>query len=206
MLTFLGASAKARPEEITPTCFDQAAIVHIEGYLLFNLDLILSVLKAARQAGAVISLDLASFNVVEQARDILPDLIDEFIDILIANEDEAFAFTGKKDESQALHALARGVSLAILKLGPRGSLIGSNSSVVPVKPVGDGHALDTTGAGDLWASGFLYGLVQNRPLQQCGELGSLCGYEVCQVMGAHIPDERWKFIRAQMEAQWQQNV
>ena len=208
MLTFLGASAEARPDEITPACFDQAAIVHIEGYLLFNRDLILSVLKAARKAGSLVSLDLASFNVVEQAGGFLHDLVAEYIDILIANEDEALAYTGKKDEGETLEALKQNVDLAVLKLGPRGSLIGCNSTVVDVQACGDGKAkaLDTTGAGDLWASGFLYGLVGNRPLQMCGELGSLCGYEVCQVMGAHIPDEQWDKIHKKMEMQWPQNV
>lgn len=202
MLTFLGASAEARPEEITSACFDQAAIVHIEGYLLFNQALMLGVLKAARQAGARICLDLASFNVVEQARVFLHDLVAEYVDILIANEDEALAYTGEKDEHKALAALRQGVDLAVLKLGPRGSLVGCDATVVPVAPFGEGQALDTTGAGDLWASGFLYGLVGNRPLAQCGALGSRCGYEVCQVMGAHIPDDRWQVIRNDMEVQW----
>ena len=206
MLTFLGASAEARPEEITPACFTQAAVVHIEGYLLFNRELILSVLDAARQAGAKISLDLASFNVVEQSSDFLHDLVAEYVDILIANEDEAYAYTGKRDPAETLEALKRGVDLAVLKLGPSGSLIGVDSTAAAVQAFGNGRALDTTGAGDLWASGFLYGLVNNRPLRQCGELGSLCGYEVCQVMGAHIPDERWEAIRTKMEAKWPQNV
>jgi sugar/nucleoside kinase (ribokinase family) len=168
--------------------------------------LILSVLEAARQAGAKISLDLASFNVVEQSSDFLHDLVAEYIDILIANEDEAYAYTGKRDPAETLEALKRGVDLAVLKLGPNGSLIGVDSTAAAVQAFGNGRALDTTGAGDLWASGFLYGLVNNRPLQQCGELGSLCGYEVCQVMGAHIPDERWEAIRTKMEAKWPQNV
>ncbi len=206
MLTFLGASAEARSEEITLECFDQAAVVHIEGYLLFNQELILSILKAARQAGALISLDLASFNVVEQAGGFLHDLVNEYIDILIANEDEAAAYTGKKDAHETLEALKQGVDLAVLKLGARGSLIGYNSSAVSVRACGDGRALDTTGAGDLWAAGFLYGLVGKRTLQVCGEIGSLCGYQVCQVMGAHIPDEDWEKIRTRMEMQWPQNA
>ena len=94
MLTFLGASAEARPEDIKATHFQNAAIVHIEGYLLFNPDLMLSVLKAAKKAGALVSLDLASFNVVEQSRDTLPALVADYVDILIANEDEARAYAG----------------------------------------------------------------------------------------------------------------
>ncbi|MDA8142029.1 MAG: adenosine kinase [Desulfobacteraceae bacterium] len=206
MLTYLGASAETRPDEISPECFQDAAIVHIEGYLLFNPDLILAVLNAAQQAGAVISLDLASFNVVEEARGILPDLIRQYVDILIANEDEAFAYTRSKSESDSLRALSADANLAILKLGARGSLVAHDGRFLSAKAKGDGQAIDTTGAGDLWASGFLYGLSKRLPLEQCMDLGSVCGYEVCQVMGATIPDERWKAIHNYMEAQWPKNV
>ncbi|MBI5063990.1 MAG: adenosine kinase [Desulfatitalea sp.] len=202
MFTFLGASAEARPEEMTAGCFEQAAVVHIEGYLLFNRELLGAVVKAARQAGALISLDLASFNVVTEAKDILPDLIAESVDILIANEDEAAAYTGTRDEAEALRMLAAHVDLAVLKIGARGSLVAHAGQVMRFAAKGDGGAVDTTGAGDLWASGFLYGLVNRRPLAQCGELASMCGFEVCQVMGASIPDQRWMAIQNYMEAQW----
>ena len=199
MFTFLGASAEARPEEMTTACFEDAAIVHIEGYLLFNPDLIKAALRAARDAGALISLDLASFNVVEEAGDILAELISEYVDILLANEDESYAYTGTRDESRAVKKLVADVDLAVLKLGARGSLIATNGDVLPVKALGDGQALDTTGAGDLWASGFLYGLVNRMPLDRCGKIGSMCGYEVCQVMGANLPEERWSGIRKEVE-------
>lgn len=201
MLTYLGASAETRPEDINPTLFEEAAIVHIEGYLLFNPDLMLSVLKAAKTAGALVSLDLASYNVVEEARGILSDLVADYVDILIANEDETRAYTGDvKDENRALSLLAQDVDVAVLKLGPRGSLISCDQKQVAVSALGDGTAVDTTGAGDLWASGFLYGLVNRLPLQQCGKLGSKCGFEVCQVIGAAIPDQRWHLIRKMVEA------
>lgn len=202
MFTYLGASAEARPDEIAPDCFEGAAIVHIEGYLLFNRDLMTAVLKSAQQAGALISLDLASFNVVEGAKDILPDLISRYVNILLANEDEAFAYTGIKDELEAIRILAANVDLAVLKIGARGSLIAHGGQVLAVKAKGDGRAVDTTGAGDLWASGFLFGLVNHMPLAQCADLASLCGYEVCQVLGANIPDERWAAMRNYMEVQW----
>jgi sugar/nucleoside kinase (ribokinase family) len=196
MFTFLGASSETRPHEITPACFEQAAIVHVEGYLLFNRDLITAVFKAAKDAGALISLDLASFNVVEECRDILPDLIVEFVDILIANEDEARAYSGSSDEGQALQSLAAVSDLAVLKLGERGSVISHADHILRIQAHGNGaRAVDTTGAGDLWAAGFLFGLINRMPLARCGELGALCGYEVCQVVGAHISDQRWETIK-----------
>jgi sugar/nucleoside kinase (ribokinase family) len=195
MFTYLGASAETRPEEISITCFEDAAIVHVEGYLLFNPDLIQAVLHAARAAGAKISLDLASFTVVEESKELLARLIERYVDILIANEDEAEAFCGIRDERLALEALSRNAEIAVLKVGARGSYISHGGKVIVVNPKGDGSARDTTGAGDLWAAGFLFGLVEGYPLEKCGELGSACGYEVCQVIGANIPDDGWRRIR-----------
>ncbi|MCP4693382.1 MAG: adenosine kinase, partial [Desulfobacterales bacterium] len=133
-------------------------------------------------------------NVVEEARELLDDLVKEYVDILIANEDEALAFTGFSDEAEALEALGRDVSIAVLKVGARGSYIRGGGETVRVEPRGDGGAADTTGAGDLWAAGFLYGLVNGMDLAKSGALGSACGYEVCQVIGAQIPGEGWRRI------------
>lgn len=195
MFTFLGASSETNPAEITADLFTDAALVHLEGYLLFNHDLIIAALAAAKKAGARISLDLASFTVVEAERELLGSICEEYVDILIANEDEARTFTGVADESQALAALATKASCAVLKLGKRGSLIAHNGQTVQVAPVGSNAPVDTTGAGDLWAAGFLYGLVHGMTLEQAGKLGSACGYEVCQVIGAQIPDAGWERIR-----------
>ncbi|MFH1760493.1 MAG: PfkB family carbohydrate kinase, partial [bacterium] len=144
---------------------------------------------------ALISLDLASFTVVEESKDFLEKIVDDYVDILIANEDEAFAFTGQSDELQALDALSERAEIAILKLGERGSYICRKGKRFRVEPKGSGSAIDTTGAGDLWAAGFLFGFVNGFPLENCGELGSACGYEVCQVVGANIPDEGWQRIK-----------
>ncbi len=195
MFTYLGASAEMTREEITPEQFDGAGIVHVEGYLLFNHDLIKTVMEQATAAGAMISLDLASFTVVEASQEYLGELVDQYVDILLANEDEARAFTGLDDESKALQALAERSEYAVLKIGKRGSLVAHGGEVISVAPIGDGSAVDTTGAGDLWASGFLYGLVHGLPMAACGALGSACGYEVCQISGASIPEDGWVRIR-----------
>jgi sugar/nucleoside kinase (ribokinase family) len=197
MFTYLGASAETKPEEITVSCFQGAAVVHIEGYLVFNRDLILTIMDAAKQAGALVSLDLASFTVVESAQKFLESIVDEFVDILIANEDEARAFTGYSEDEQAISALSKKAAIAVLKVGKRGSYISQKGSVLKIEPQGTRRATDTTGAGDLWASGFLYGLVNDYSFDKCGELGSLCGYEVCQVVGTKIPAAGWQRIKKQ---------
>ena len=98
MLTHLGASAELDPEDISADVFKDAAVVHVEGYLLFNTALITWVLSQAKAAGALVSLDLSSANVVEESMELLTELVDRYVDILIANEDEAFAYTKIENE------------------------------------------------------------------------------------------------------------
>jgi len=195
MFTYLGASAELHPDEVTEKSFENCAMVFIEGYLLFNRDLIKKALECAKKAGAVIVLDLASYTVVESSKDILEDLISEYVDILIANEDEARSFTGVNDEKESLKIFSKKVDIAVIKIGKRGSLINYEDKTYHIEPMGDGSAVDTTGAGDLWASGFLYGIVNGFDINKSGKIASACGYEVCQVDGAVIPEAGWDRIR-----------
>jgi len=194
MFTYLGASAEIQPEDISPAWFEDAAIVHVEGYLLFNPDLIRAAVAAAKTAGARVSLDLASFTVVEEAGPLLKELADAYVDILIANEDEARAFTGYTDERRAVQALSEKADIAVVKVGARGSYISRGGETIAVDAMGNGRVVDTTGAGDLWAAGFLYGLVQGMSLKKSAQLGSACGWEVCRVVGANIPEQGWERI------------
>lgn len=200
MLTCLGASSEIEPEEIGDSCFHGAAVVHLEGYLLFNEMLVMKFLDLAKASGARISLDLSSFTVVEASKKILDTIVDHYVDILIANEDEARAFTGHEDENMMIESLSTRAEIAVLKVGKRGSFIANQGKTLQVDALGDGSAIDTTGAGDLWASGFLFGLVSGYPLEKCGRIASACGYEVCQVVGASIPDEGWERIRRLIDA------
>ncbi len=195
MLTYLGASSEMRPDEVSPAAFRECAVALIEGYLVYNRDLFLHAMQSAHEAGARIALDLASFTVVEENHRVLKSIVDRYVDILIANEDEARAFTEQKDETAALGMLTAQAEMAVVKLGARGSLIGVGDHIINIPAHGEGAVIDTTGAGDLWASGFLYGLVEGLPLVQCGQLASACGFEVCRVVGASIPEEGWQRIR-----------
>ncbi len=194
MFTCLGASTELNPETITPALFQDTAIAVIEGYLLFNPDLMTVCLESAGKAGALIALDLASFEVVEATKPLLEEIVETHVDILIANEDEARAYTGHGDEAMALKVLARQVPLAVLKKGARGSCLAHEGRIVEIAPETGNPAMDTTGAGDLWAAGFLFGLAHGFSLEESGRLGSLLGYEVCQVVGAHIPEAGWHRI------------
>ncbi|MEJ2641553.1 MAG: adenosine kinase [Desulfosarcinaceae bacterium] len=199
MFTYLGASAQTLPKEIETDHFEGAAVAHVEGYLLHNPELLEAALALAKRAGAMVSLDLASYNVVVDALPAITRLVEKYVDLLIANEDEAEAFTGQKDEMKALDAMGEKASLAALKVGARGSFIAHDGAVTKVAPRKGAVPIDTTGAGDLWAAGFLYGLVNGLSLERCGDLASVCGYEVCQVIGANIPDDGWDRIKKSTE-------
>jgi sugar/nucleoside kinase (ribokinase family) len=196
MFTYLGASTEMEPARITSSLFADTAITMVEGYLLFNPELMMAAVHAAKKAGSMIALDLASFEVVNACREILDDLIRDHVDILIANEDEAEAFTGYTDEKNALQALSAHVTYGVLKLGKRGSVISFNNRTTRIDAVSGKAAKDTTGAGDLWAAGFLFGIANGFSIEKSGELASACGYEVCQVIGAQIPEQGWERIRA----------
>jgi len=195
MFTFLGASTELDPESITPGLFQKTAISMIEGYLLFNRTLMSAALKAAKEAGSLIALDLASFEVVNASKDILFDLVRDHVDILIANEDEARAYTGYKNEKKAVEALSQDVTYAVLKVGAKGSYVSYQNKIIKIPAQKGLPPIDTTGAGDLWAAGFLFGIAHGFSIEKSGRIASACGYEVCRVMGAHIPEEAWLRIR-----------
>lgn len=192
MFTHLGAAGNFHPHYLSPEDFKDAGIVYIEGYLLFNEPVTRKVIEFAKASGAKIALDLASFQVVEACRGLMSDLIRNSVDIVLANEDEAKAFTGKNEED-SLKYFSDIVDISVVKLGARGALIkqGSNKYTIGAKNV---KAIDTTGAGDLWAAGFLYGLVSGYDLHRAGLLGATVASEVVTVVGAHISDEGWNRI------------
>ncbi len=123
MFTYLGASSTITPEEIEDRFFKDVYLVHIEGYLLFNPAIMAAVLEKAKRFKALISLDLASYTVVEASKDLLCDIVDQYVDILIANEEEAKAYTGFLDENKAISALAKEANIAVLKVGGKEAIL-----------------------------------------------------------------------------------
>jgi sugar/nucleoside kinase (ribokinase family) len=206
--TFLGAAIELSADHLfpqnenseilntNPSIFKGYSYFHIEGYLVQNHELILQAVKLAREHGLLVSLDMASYNVVEANKEFLLSIISEYVDIVFANEDEARALTGLEPE-KALHELSRMVGIAVVKTGSSGSLVKSGSEVHTIGVI-EVNPIDTTGAGDLYASGFLYGLSTGMPLKECGELGALLAGNVIEFMGSKMSADRWTQIREQM--------
>ena len=193
MWTYLGASDFLASEDFVPALYDGVGLLYAEGYRAFNADCFKKSFTLARSLGVETALDFSSFGVVEACRKTFDELFaDKMIDIIIANEDEAFAYAGVKEEA-ALDVLAKKAHVAVVKIGKRGALIAGDGKVVRVQ-AGPAKAIDTTGAGDLWASGFLYGYMNGWDMERSGNLGSVVSNEVVQVMGAQIPEDGWKRI------------
>ncbi len=190
--TYLGAAVELVPEDLKSVNFKDFDLLHIEGYLVQNTSLVEASMKLAKEKKLTISLDLASFNVVETYHDFLSTIIPDYVDIVFANEEEAKAYTGK-DPFDALNLIAEQCSIAIVKTGKEGSLIqaGKKNVKIDAIPV---NALDTTGAGDQYAAGFLHGYANKLDLNKCGTLGALLAGTVIENYGARIPGKLWEKV------------
>ena len=198
MGTFLGPAATLTPDEITTEMLSAYHTIYIEGYLLVNEALVRQTMKRARAMGLQVALDLSNFNIVNAFRGLLEELIPQYVNILFSNESEAEAFTGRPAH-EALQELARLVDVAVVTVGKEGALVCGGGETVAV-PASGGKPVDTTGAGDHFAAGFLYGRSQNATLEQSARIGSLLAGHVIGVVGAEIPADRWADIRADVRA------
>ncbi len=190
--TYLGASLELSKEHVTPEKFEGWDMLYVEGYLVSNPTMLNHALKTADDKGMDIAIDLASYNVVSDNREYLLDIIRNRADIVFANEEEARALTGK-DPEEALGFIAGMCDIAVVKTGKKGSLAKHGDLTVRIAPV-EANVIDTTGAGDMFAAGFLWGLINGMALQQCGNLGSLLAANIIEVMGAKMDVARWEKI------------
>lgn len=195
--TYLGAAVEVGPEDLRPEQFQGYDILHIEGYLVFNEALIETAVKMAKERNMTVSLDLASYNVVEAKLEFLRELTKQYVDIVFANEEEAKAFTGKEPE-EALDEIAEMCSIAVVKIGKKGALVKCDTEKVIIGAI-PANVIDTTGAGDLYAAGFLYGFANGLSLKTCGEFGALLAGKVIEVIGAKIAPETWELIRKEIK-------
>ena len=188
---YLGAALDLVPDDLTIEQFIGHDYFHIEGYLVQNQDLVRRAVELAREAGCTISIDLASYNVVESNNAFLHDIIENYVDIVFANETEAQAFTKLKDPHESLVEIAKLCDIAIVKVGKTGSWIRSGDEEAFIEPW-PAKAIDATGAGDTYAAGFIYAHAMGMPLKACGETGSIIAAKVVEVIGTKIDIPRWR--------------
>ena len=191
--THLGAATELMAGELTNDLFRGYNILYLEGYLIFNLPLIEEACRLAKENKMCVALDLASYNVVIDMLPALKKIVTEYVDIVFANEEEARAFTGL-GPVEALDELSKKCHIAVVKTGPDGSWIKCGDEVIKVDAL-KVNAVDTTGAGDLYAAGFLYGYSNGFGLDKCGMFGSILAGKVIEIIGARMPQEKWDEAR-----------
>ncbi len=196
--THLGAAVELAPEDIQSAFFSRYNILYIEGYLINDPGLVDKVCRIARANGMQIALDLASYNVVEANISNFNNFIDNYTDIIFANEEEAAALTGL-EPLEALKEIGKRCNITIIKTGEKGSLIKRGDEIIrigslPVK------CIDTTGAGDLYAAGFLYGYANDLSLEKCGLISALLAGRVIETIGARIELSRWLSLREEVSS------
>ena len=198
--TYLGAAALLQAEEIKPEMFRGYELLHIEGYLVQNHELIEKICQTAKQEGLTLSIDLASYNVINADLPFFRHLVEDYIDIVFANEEECAAYTGTTDPYEGLQRIAEHCMLAVVKLGSKGAVAMWGASSAQNGQKAEAPALkvsvtDTTAAGDFFAGGFLYALCTGASLEKCLQTGALLSGYVIQVIGTRLSDKAWQEIR-----------
>lgn len=191
--TYLGAAADMHAEDIRKEAFIGYDIFHIEGYLVQDNELIEKAIRLAKESGCMVSLDLASYNVVNENHCFLKELIRKYVDIVFANEDESFAYTHLNPE-ESVKAIAGQCDIAVVKVGKRGSYVQQGDQMSHIGAVST-QCLDSTGAGDLYAGGFLHALADGFDIRRCAEIGTIAAGRVVEIVGTKLSDENWDEIR-----------
>ena len=191
--TYLGAAVEMTASDLNENLFEGYGYFHIEGYLVQNHELIERAVEIAKKKNLKVSLDMASYNVVEDNLQFLQNLLKNYVDIVFANEEEAKAFTGKSPE-ESLDIFADICEIAIVKTGKTGSMVKKGSTVYNIGAI-DAKPVDTTGAGDMYAAGFIYGLINKLSLDKCGMAGSVLAGKVIEVIGPKLDPTRWNESR-----------
>ena len=200
MRTDLGAAMTLSPDEISPADFAECRHTHMEGYLVFNEALADAVLSSARTAGCTVSVDLASFEVINATRPWIFKQLASGIDIVFANEDEIRALF--EDEDSPYDVLAKRLAdhgvIAAVKVGKDGAWIAQGDELHRIEPVVVDSVIDTNGAGDSWAAGFLASHLRGKSLAESGRIASHVGAETVQHLGPIIPDDRFAALQARL--------
>ena len=187
MNTFLGAAGEIHSDDVDTRLIQNAQIFYGEGYM-WDLEVTKAALRhafaAARAAGTKIAFTLSDVFCVERSRAEYLAMIRDDFDILFCNHDEALALYPGKSFDEVLALLQGQCEVIAITCGAKGSIILTPSERIEVKPIWVTEVVDTTGAGDLYAAGFLYGFTRGLPLTECGRLGSACASDIITHLGA----------------------
>lgn len=191
--TYLGAAELLKPDDLEEEFFIGTQWVHVEGYSLSIPEITRHAIQQAKKAQALVSLDLASHETVTQHYTELMEILALRPTLIFCNEDEAIAFS-LDSAAAGCRMLKEYCEVAVVSLGTKGCLVGSKDGIEAF-PAYPAKALDTTGAGDFFSSGFIHGYMSKHPLAKCAHYGAILGNAVVQGVGAEIPSSLLANVR-----------
>ena len=187
MCTYLGASVEFEPSDLNYNSIHQSKYLYLEGYL-WDSDLakkaFINAAQIAKRSDTKIVLSLSDSFCVDRHRESFLDLIKDYVDILFCNESELKSLFKEKYLEDCKKYISSICDLSIVTIGKDGSLIINQNKIEKIKSVTSGKVIDTTGAGDIYAGGFLHGLINNYPLKICGNFGSICAGHIITQLGS----------------------
>ena len=187
MCTYLGASVEFDPKDVNYNSIKNSKYLYLEGYLWDSSlakDAFLKASKIAKESNTKIILSLSDSFCVDRHRESFLELINNYIDVVFCNESEMLSLFKKNNLQSCKESISSICELVIITLGSKGSLIINKEESKEIKPLLLGKIIDTTGAGDLYAGGFIHGLINNYSLQKCGEIGSICSGHIITQLGS----------------------
>ncbi len=189
--TYLGSSLHLPNETLSPDLFKTVQLVHFDGYVIdeFSFDFVEKAMKLAKDSGAKVSIDLGCARVATTHREEVLHLLQNYVDVVFGNESEVEALL-KKPASEGCALLSKYCPVAVTLKGDQGACISSQGKMF-LSPASEAIVIDTTGAGDLFASGFLHGYLKGYSLEDCAWIGNLLGGTIVSVVGAEIPEAIW---------------
>ncbi len=195
----LGANVHFGKEDIPEEDIAKSKVLHLEGYQLEGetKESIMHALELAKRYGTKISLDLSDPGVIQRNKFLLWDIIKQYKPILFVNEIEAKELTGL-NEQEAAREIAKYTDIAIIKMGAQGSWIAHHGTITKIDAL-PAQAIDTTGAGDTYAAGFLYGYTHNWPVEKAGKLGSSLAAKVVEQKGVKLKHLNFVEIKKKIE-------
>ncbi len=198
MCTYLGASIEFEPKDIDFSVIKESKYLYLEGYLWDSELAKNAFLKAARIAklsNTKIILSLSDSFCVDRHRESFLELIDNYVDIVFCNESEVLSLLKKDKLADCQGDLSSLCELVVVTLGSKGSIIVNKHAIEVIKSTTIGKIIDTTGAGDIYAGGFIHGLINNNPLKKCGEIGAICAGHIITQLGSRSNIDFRELIR-----------
>lgn len=202
MNTFLGANRMFGPEDVNEASAEKADLFYFTGYMWdteCQQKAVKKVLEIFKKKGKKIAFDIADPFAVARYRQTFLDLIENYCDIVFANSEEARFLLDNYDAYECCKSLGKLCPIAIVKNGKKGSFISCNREIFEIPLYGTDKPLDTTGAGDTYAAGFLYGFLKGYDIETTGKIASYLAGEIIAQIGAQFPEDRVSEIKSAIE-------